>query len=100
MRVHLRTIFLTEIASEMIERRHNSHDVLILLKKILTVTREEEEGGQRWKQGEGTSQRTCMSGTWTWTAVWESTVGVGSGTDRGGQRGGNWDNSTRITVKK
>ena len=29
--------------------------------------------------GEGTSQRTCMSGPRTWAKVWGWTVGVGGG---------------------
>ena len=35
------------------------------------------EGGYWWKEGEGTSQRTCMNDSWTWMTVWELTVGVG-----------------------
>ena len=41
-----------------------------------------------------------MNDPWTWTMVWGLTVGVGSGLGRGGQRGKNWDNYKRITVKK
>ena len=37
-------------------------------------------GGELWwKEGERTSQRTCINDPWTWTAVWELTVGVGDG---------------------
>ena len=33
-------------------------------------------GGSRewWKEGEGTSQRTCMNDPWTWKTVWELPV--------------------------
>ena len=31
--------------------------------------------------------RTCMNDPWTWTTVWELTVGVGGGIDGGGQGG-------------
>ena len=66
----------------------------------LTVTRGEGRGGQWWKEGEGTRQRTHMSDPWTWTQVWELTVGVGRRGD--GQRrakGEDWDNCNRITIK-
>ena len=36
---------------------------------------------------EGTRQRTCMNDPWTWTTMWELTVGAGSGMGGGGQRG-------------
>ena len=48
----------------------------------------------------GRDQRTCMNDPRTWTTVWELTVGVGGGMCRGGQRGKNWDNCNRITIKK
>ena len=60
-------------------------------------------GGRRreqWKEGEGTSQRTCMNDPWTWTMVWGLTVGTRGRLDGRGQRGGNWDNYNRITIKK
>ena len=31
--------------------------------------------------------RTCTNDPWTWTTVWELTVGAGGGMGRGGQRG-------------
>ena len=34
--------------------------------------------------GEGTSQRTCTNGPWTWTTVWELTVGAGGVQGGGG----------------
>ena len=36
-------------------------------------------GGDRLKDGEGFSQRTCMHDPWTWTTVWGLTVGMGAG---------------------
>ena len=41
-----------------------------------------------------------MNGPRTWTTVWGLTVGVGGGLGRREQRGGNCDNSNRITIKK
>ena len=38
-----------------------------------------------------------MNNPQTWTTVWELTVGGGMG--RGGQRGKNWDNCNRLTIK-
>ena len=36
-----------------------------------------DKGGELWwKEGEVTSQRTCMNDPWTWTMVWGLTVGV------------------------
>ena len=35
----------------------------------LTLTRGEWGGGQGWKEGEGTSQKTCVNDPWTWTIV-------------------------------
>ena len=32
--------------------------------------------------------------------MWELTVGVGNGIGRGGQRGKNWDNYNRVTIKQ
>ena len=55
----------------------------------LTVTRGEDRGGQWWKEGEGTRQRTCMNDPQTWTTVWGLTVVVGRGLGGGGQRGEN-----------
>ena len=40
-----------------------------------------------------------MNEAWTWTTVWELTVGAGKGMGGGGQRGKNWDNCNRITIK-
>ena len=37
------------------------------------------------KEGEGSSQRTCMNDPWTWTTVWGLTVGLGGGLGGGGQ---------------
>ena len=52
-----------------------------------------------WEVGEGTGQRTCMNDPWIWTTVWGLAVRVGGGLGRGGQRGKNWDNYNRITIK-
>ena len=41
-----------------------------------------------------------MNDPWMWTTVWELTVGAGVGIAGGGQRGKNWDNYNRITIKK
>ena len=51
-----------------------------------------ERRGRDW-------QRTCMNDPWTWTTVWGLTVGVGAGLGGGGQRGKNWDNCNRITIR-
>ena len=52
----------------------------------LTVTR--GKGGEKQgKEGEGTSQGTCMNDPQTWTMGWGLTVGAGDGLGRGGQRG-------------
>ena len=61
-----------------------------------------EETGEEvwWKEGEGTTQRTCINDPRTWTTVWESTVrtvGVWAGRR---QRGKIWDNSNRINKNK
>ena len=40
-----------------------------------------------------------MNDPWTWTTVWELTVGMGGGMGGGGQRRKNWDNCNRITIK-
>ena len=48
---------------------------------------------------EGTSQRTCMNDPQTWTTVWELIVGAGGEMSEGGQRGKNWDNCNRMTIK-
>ena len=64
---------------------------------------EQTDNGQSeewWEEGEWTSQRTCMNDQGTWTMVWGLTVGPWGGLGRGGQRGRNWDNCTRITIKR
>ena len=48
------------------------------------------------KEGEGSSQRTCMNDPWTWTTVWGWPEGVGIGRHRGRQRVKIWDNYNRI----
>ena len=40
-----------------------------------------------------------MNDTRTCTTVWELTMGKGGGQDGGGQRGENWGNHNRITIK-
>ena len=40
-----------------------------------------------------------MNCPWTWTTVWELTAEMGDGMARGGQRGKNWDNYKRTTIK-
>ena len=39
----------------------------------------------------GDQTRTCMNDPWSWTTVWELTVGVWGGMSGGGQKGKNWD---------
>ena len=46
-----------------------------------------KEGREWWKEGEGTSQRTCRNDPWTGTTEWRLIVGAGHGLGRGGQRG-------------
>ena len=41
-----------------------------------------------------------MNDPWTWTTVWELTVGAGFGMGSGGQRERNWDNCNGITILK
>ena len=41
-----------------------------------------------------------MNDPQTWTKVWELTVESGDGMGGRGQRGKNWDNCNRITIKK
>ena len=62
----------------------------------LTAARGEGRGEYWWKGGEGTSQRTCVNDTWTWTAVWGLTVGEGEGLGGKGQREKNWNNCNTI----
>ena len=45
-----------------------------------------------------TKQRTCRNDPWTWTTVWELTVGAGGEMGRG-KKGENWDNCSRVTIK-
>ena len=45
----------------------------------LTTARGKGAGGEWWKAGEGTSQRTCKNGPQTWTTVWGMIVGAGGG---------------------
>ena len=40
-----------------------------------------------------------MNEPWTWTTMWELTVGVGVGMGGGGQSGKNWDNCNRTKKK-
>ena len=40
-----------------------------------------------------------MNDPQTWTTVWELTAGAGAGMGGGGQRGENWDNCNRMTIK-
>ena len=46
-----------------------------------------QRGGQRWKEGEGMSQRPCMSDSRTWTTVWGLTMGARGGLSGGGLGG-------------
>ena len=41
-----------------------------------------------------------MSDPWIWTTGWKLTVGVVGGMGGGGQRGKNWDNCNRMTIKQ
>ena len=50
------------------------------------------------ERGEEISQRTCMNDPWTWTTVWELTMGAGDGKGGGGKKGKKWDNCNRITI--
>ena len=55
--------------------------------------------GEWWEDGEGTSQRTCMNGPWTWAMVCGLTVEQGwAGWRKAGEE--IWDNHNRITVKE
>ena len=45
----------------------------------LTVTRGEGKEGKQEKEGEGSSQGTCMKDPWTWTTGWGLIVGAGMG---------------------
>ena len=65
----------------------------------LTVTRGEGQGGKWWKEGEGTRKRTSMNDPWTWTTVWELTVGAGGGMGGGEQREKIWNYCNGITIK-
>ena len=58
----------------------------------------QRKGGHRewWKEGEGINQRMCVNHPWTWTTVWELTVGAGVEMGGGGQRGENCDNCNRV----
>ena len=56
--------------------------------------------GDRWEDGEVTSQRTCLNGAWTWTTVWGLTVGKGWAGWRGAKGEKNWDNCNSIDNKK
>ena len=67
--------------------------------KRLIAARGEGGGGQWWKEGEGTSQRTHMKEQWTCTMMWGLTV-MGCGLGGAGQRGKNWDNYNRVTILK
>ena len=40
-----------------------------------------------------------MNDPWTWTTVWELTVGVGRCDGWRRAKGENWDNYNRITIK-
>ena len=44
--------------------------------------------GEWWKEGEGTSQRTCMNDPWTWTTEWGLTVEWKVGWVKEGKGGG------------
>ena len=67
--------------------------------RLTAARRERVWGGGQWWKEEVTSQRTCMNDRWTWTTVWGLAVGTGHGLGRGGQRGKNWYNRNRITIK-
>ena len=64
------------------------------------MTRGRGKGDKDGKKGEGTSQRTCMNDPQTWTTVWRLTVGMEYGLGREGQRGKNWEDCNRMTIKK
>ena len=52
------------------------------------------------KEGEGSSQGTCINDPWTWTAGWRLAVGAGGGRGGGEQLGKNWDNCNGTTTIK
>ena len=66
----------------------------------LTAARGDGGGGEWWKEGEETSQRTCMNDPCRWTTVQGLILGTGSELGRGGPRGKNWDNRNRINQNK
>ena len=47
----------------------------------------EEGEWEWWKEGEGTTQRTCMNDSWTWTVVRELTLGEKGGLGGWEQKG-------------
>ena len=57
-------------------------------------------GGYWWKEGEVTSQKTCMNDPWTWATLWGLTEEAGSRLGGRGQRGKNCNSCNRIKVKK
>ena len=69
-------------------------------KRLIAVGRWRERG-EWWKEREGTSQRTCMNGSWAWTMERRLTVGERGGLGGGWQKGKkrNWDNCNIINNK-
>ena len=61
------------------------------IRSRLAVTRGEGKRDKQGKDGERSSQRTCIKDPWTWTTGWGLTGGVAGG-DRGEQQGKNWEN--------
>ena len=52
-----------------------------------------------FERSQGISQRTCMNDPWTWTMVWEFTVGLGGLLGGGEQRKTIWYNYNSINNK-
>ena len=69
------------------------------IKETLTGARGKGGGGW-WKEGEGTSQRTCMNDPWTWTMAWGWIMGAGGEMDGGRQRGKIGTSGTEYTIIK
>ena len=62
------------------------------IRSRLAVTRGEGKRDKQGKDGERSSQRTCIKDPWTWTTGWGLTMGAGGGQGRGQQQEKKWDN--------
>ena len=70
-----------------------SHFIVVLfpLKDISRFLKVERKGRDQTKD--------MYERPWTWKTVCGLTVGVGGGMGGGGQKGKNWNNGNRITIK-